>query len=111
MLELKGKTNKLVFSLFALMSTCKMNGFIIIISAILVISFLSVIGSQQSLQKAIAQNMTMMMGNKTTANADTLMTKIRNMGNATSGNGGSSSGANMTNASAASGVMIGNKSS
>jgi hypothetical protein len=56
------------------------------------------------LQKAIAQNMTMMMGNKTTANADTLMTKIRSMGNVTS------SGANMTNASAASGVMIGNKS-
>jgi hypothetical protein len=53
-----------------------------------------------------------MMENKITANADTLMTKIRNMGNATSGNGGgSSSGANMTNASAASGVMIGNKSS
>jgi hypothetical protein len=93
------------------MGKYKMNGFIII-SAILVISFLSVIGNQQSLQKAVAQNMTMMMGNKTTANADTLMTKIRNMGNATSGNGGSSSsGANMTNASAASGVMIGNKSS
>jgi hypothetical protein len=83
-----------------------MNGFIII-SAILVISFLSVIGNQQSLQKAIAQNMTAMMGNKTTANADTLMTKIRNMGNAIS----SSGDANMTNASAASGVMIGNKSS
>ena len=47
--------------------------------------------------------MTAMMGNKTIANADTLMTKIRNMGNATSG-------ANMTNASAASGVMIGNTS-
>jgi hypothetical protein len=92
------------------MGKYKMNGFIII-SAILVISFLSVIGNQQSLQKAVAQNMTMMMGNKTTANADTLMTKIRNMGNATSGSGGGSSGANTTNASAASGVMMGNKSS
>jgi hypothetical protein len=100
---LKGKTNKFVLSFFALMSACKTNGIIIIISAILVISFLSVIGNQQSLQKAIAQNMTMMMGNKSIANADTLMTKIRNMGNATSG-------ANMTNASAASGVMIGNTS-
>ena len=30
----------------------------------------------------------MMMENKTTANADTLMTKIRNMGNATIGGGG-----------------------
>jgi hypothetical protein len=100
---LKGKTNKFVLSLFALMSTCKTNGFIII-SAVLVISFLSVIDNQQSLQKAIAQNMTTMMANKTTANADTLMTKIRNMGNATSAG-------NMTNASAASGVMIGNKSS
>jgi hypothetical protein len=92
------------------MGKYKMNGFIII-SAILVISFLSVIGNQQSLQKAVAQNMTMMMGNKTTANADTLMTKIRNMGNATSGSGGGGSGANTTNASAASGVMMGNKSS
>jgi hypothetical protein len=84
----------------------------IIISAILVMSFLSVAGNQQSLQKAIAQNTTMMMGNKTTANADTLMTKIRSMGNVTSGNGSSSnsSGVNMTNASAASDVMIGNKS-
>lgn len=85
------------------MGACKTNGIIIIISAILVISFLSVIGNQQSLQKAIAQNMTTMMGNKSIANADTLMTKIRNMGNATSG-------ANMTNTSAASGVMIGNTS-
>jgi hypothetical protein len=82
-----------------------MNGSIII-SGILVMSLLSVAGNQQSLQKAIAQNTTMMMGNKTTANADTLMTKIRNMGNVTSGSGG----VNMTNASAASDVMIGNKS-
>jgi hypothetical protein len=88
-----------------------MNGCIIIISAMLVISFLTVIGNQQLLQKATAQNTTMMMGNKTAANADTLMTKIRNMGNVTSGNGGggSSSSANMTNASAASDVMIENK--
>ena len=92
------------------MTRCNMNGSIII-SAILVMSFLSVIDSQQSLQKAIAQNTTMMMGNKTTANADTLMTKIRNIGNATSGNGGGSNsgGANMTNANAASEVIIGNK--
>jgi hypothetical protein len=88
-----------------------MNGSIII-SGILVMSLLSVAGNQQSLQKAIAQNMTMMMGNKTIANADTLMTKIRNMGNVTSGNSGgsNSSGINMTNASGASDVMIGNKS-
>ena len=44
-------------------------------------------GNQQSLQKAIVQNMTMMMANKTTTNDDTLMTKIRNMGNVTTGNG------------------------
>ena len=93
------------FGLFELTSTCKINEFIII-SAILLMLFLSVVGSQQLLQKAIAQNVTMMMINKTTANADTLMTKIRNMGNATS----SSGVVNMTNASAASGVMIGNKS-
>ena len=75
-------------------------------------SLLSVAGNQQSLQKAIAQNTTMMMGNKTIANSDTLMTKIRNMGNVTSGNGGgsNSSGVNMTNASGASDVAIGNKS-
>ena len=101
MLELDGKTNKFVWS-SCINGKCKMNGSIII-SGILVMSLLSVAGNQQSLQKAIAQNTTMMMGNKTTANADTLMTKIRNMGNATSG-------ANMTNASAASDVMIGNKS-
>lgn len=88
-----------------------MNGFIIIISAMLVMSFLSVICNQQSLQKAIAQNTTM-MGNKTIANADTLMTKIRNMGNVTSGNGsGSNSSVNMTNASTPSDMVIGNKSS
>ena len=75
-------------------------------------SLLSVASNQQSLQKAIAQNMTMMMGNKTIANADTLMTKIRNMGNVTSGNGSSSnsSGVNMTNVGGSSDVMIGNKS-
>ena len=50
-----------------------------------------------------------MMGNKTTANADTFMTKIRNMGNATIGNSGSRT-VNMTNASTASNMMIGNKS-
>ena len=49
----------------------------------------------------------MMMENKTTANADTLMAKIRNMGNASLG---SSVAENMTNASTASNMMIGNKS-
>ena len=52
----------------------------------------------------------MMMENKTTANADTLMTKIRNMGNATIGGGGGSSTVNMTNASTANNMMIRNKS-
>jgi hypothetical protein len=53
----------------------------------------------------------MMMENKTTANVDTLMTKIRNMGNASIGGGSSgSSTVNMTNASTASNMMIGNKS-
>jgi hypothetical protein len=52
-----------------------------------------------------------MMENKITANADTLMTKIRNLGNVTSGNGGdsNSSGANITNASSTSDVIIVNK--
>jgi hypothetical protein len=44
----------------------------------------------------------MMMGNKTTANADTLMTKIRNMDNTTINSGHSNT--NMTNASTASDV-------
>jgi hypothetical protein len=51
-----------------------------------------------------------MMENKTTANADTLMTKIRNMGNAYIGGSSGSSTVNMTNASTASNVMMGNKS-
>jgi hypothetical protein len=51
----------------------------------------------------------MMMGNKTTVNADTLMTKIRNMGNATIGSSASST-VNMTNASTANNMMMGNKS-
>jgi hypothetical protein len=52
----------------------------------------------------------MMMENKTTANVDTLMTKIRNMGNASIGGSSGSSTVNMTNASTASNMMIGNKS-
>jgi hypothetical protein len=65
--------------------------------------------------EATTNNMTkagsmMMMGNKTTINADTLMTKIRNMGNASNGGIGGSAAVNMTNANAASSVMMGNKS-
>ena len=104
----------------------KLCGFVI--SSMLIATFFTISSSNVGLltQKALAQdnnndktaasnNMTnaimtkagsMMMGNKTTANADTLMTKIRNMGNASLG----SSVANMTNASTASNVMIGHKS-
>jgi hypothetical protein len=106
----------------------------IVISSTLIATFfaISINGSSLLSQKALAQdnnnktaaattnNMThvtkagsmMMMENKTTINADTLMTKIRNMGNVTGGNidHSNSSGANMTNANAASNVMIGNKS-
>jgi hypothetical protein len=105
----------------------------IVISSTLIATFfaISINGSSLLSQKALAQdnnnktaaattnNMThvtkagsMMMENKTTANADTLMTKIRNMGNVTGGNvdHSNSSGANMTNANAASNVMTGNKS-
>jgi hypothetical protein len=104
----------------------------IVISSLLIVTFFAISNSNGSgsllTQKALAQddnnktaaattnNMTkagstMIMGNKTTANADTLMTKIRNMGNASVGSGGGSSVAiNMTNASAASNVMMGNKS-
>jgi hypothetical protein len=106
----------------------KLCGFVI--SSTLITTFIAISGSNVGLlsQKALAQdnnktaasanNMTntittkadsMMMGNKTTANADTLMTKIRNMGNATIGSSGSST-VNMTNASTASNVMMGNKS-
>jgi hypothetical protein len=49
----------------------------------------------------------MMMGNKTTANVDTLMTKKRNMDNTTIGN--STSVTNMTDASTANDATIGNK--
>jgi hypothetical protein len=49
----------------------------------------------------------MMMGNKTTANTDALMTKMRNMGNATIGN--STSVTNMTNTRTANDATIGNK--
>ena len=105
----------------------------IVISSTLIATFfaISINGSSLLSQKALAQdnnnktaaattnNMThvtkagsMMMENKTTINADTLMTKIRNMGNVTGGNvdRSNSSGANMTNANAASNVMTGNKS-
>jgi hypothetical protein len=104
----------------------------IVISSTLIATFfaISINGSSLLSQKALAQdnnnktaaattnNMThvtkagSMMENKTTANADTLMTKIRNMGNVTGGNvdHSNSSGANMTNANAASNVMTGNKS-
>jgi hypothetical protein len=96
----------------------------------LITTFIAISSSNVGLlsQKALAQdnnkkaastnNMTniittkadsMMMGNKTTVNADTFMTKIRNMGNATIGNSGSST-VNMTNASTAINMMIGNKS-
>ncbi|MFL6322503.1 MAG: hypothetical protein ACJ72Q_18780 [Nitrososphaeraceae archaeon] len=44
----------------------------------------------------------MMMGHKTTVNADTLMTKIRNMDNTTINSGHSNT--NMTNASTTSDV-------
>ena len=101
----------------------------IVISSLLIATFFAISSSSSLLtQKALAQdtnktavtnNMTnaimtkagsMMMGNKTTANVDTLMTKIRNMGNATIGNSGISSTVNMTNASTASNAMMGNKS-
>lgn len=94
----------------------------IVILSILVASFVIISGSSSSqlVQKAFAQNNTgnnnntnnltntvgNMMVNKTTANADTLMTKIRNMDNITSN---SSSNTNMINATSASDVTIGNK--
>jgi hypothetical protein len=105
----------------------------LIISSMLIATFIAISSSSNVgllSQKALAQennndkiaastnNMTntiatkadsMMMGNKTTANADTLMTKIRNMGNATIGSSASST-VNMTNASTANNMMMGNKS-
>jgi hypothetical protein len=108
----------------------KLCGFVI--SSMLITTFIAISSSSSNVgllsQKALAQdnnktaastnNMTntimtkadsMMMGNKTTVNADTLMTKIRNMGNTTIGSSGSST-VNMTNANTASNMMIGNKS-
>jgi len=105
----------------------------IVISSILIATFFAISSSNNVgllSQKALAQdnnnkttattnNMTnaimtkdgsMMMGNKTTANADMLMTKIRNMSNATIGSSSGSSTVNMTNASTASNLMMANKS-